>query len=124
MNRIAQYASILRRQHTSPLAGSDPADPLLRSMLVHVAFADGQVDESEFEMLQQLVPGKELGELLVWVDVESKRDMDVDYLMGAFTLPSDRRALLELAELMAAVDGRIDPGEILLVETLKSIIVG
>ena len=124
MNRIAEYASILKREHSRPLADSHPADPLLRSLLVHVAFADGQVDENEFGMLQQLIPGRELGELLVWVDVESKRSMDVEYLMGAFSSPSERQELIDLAELMSAVDGRIDPGETLLVATLKSIMQG
>ena len=42
MNRIADYASILKREHSRPLAGSHPGDPALNSLLVHVAFADGQ----------------------------------------------------------------------------------
>jgi uncharacterized tellurite resistance protein B-like protein len=122
MSRIAQYRAILNKQHTQPLAGTHAADPLLRSLLVHVAFADGQVDEREFERLRQIIPGRELGALLGWVDTESRTDMDLPGLLRAFPFPSDRRALLDLAELMAAANGRIDPGEARLLDTLKSII--
>ena len=124
MNRIADYASILKREHSRPLAGSHPGDSALNSLLVHVAFADGQVDDNEFSMLQQLMPGRELGELLVWVDAESKRPMDVDGLMKAFALTSQRMELLALAERMAAVDGRVDVGERALLDALRSVLKG
>ena len=124
MNRIADYASILKREHSRPLAGSHPGDPALNSLLVHVAFADGQVDDNEFSTLQQLMPGRELGELLVWVDAESRRPMDVDGLMKAFALPSQRKELLALAERMAAVDGRVEASEHDLIDTLRSVIEG
>ena len=120
MSRIDQYAAILNREHSRPLAGEHHADPLLRRLLVHVAFADGQVDESEFDLLRQIVPDRSLGELLVWVDTESRTEMDVSALLRAFPFPSDRQDLLALANLMAAADGRIDPGETRLIDTLKS----
>jgi uncharacterized membrane protein YebE (DUF533 family) len=122
MNRISQYIAILKRESTQPLQGSHPADAHLRSLLVHTAFADGQVDHNEFELLRLLVPEKDLGELLLWVDHESKRPMDLDTLLSEFATPSDRKALVVLAMLMSRADGHVDEGEAQLVDTLKALI--
>ena len=122
MNRIAEYAAILKNDSAAPLAGSHPVDPHLRSLLVHIAFADGEVDGTEFALLDRLVPELDSGALLMWVAEEAQRPMDLEALLEAVPLPSDRRALVELAKHMARADGFVHEGEAQLVDLLKAMV--
>ena len=124
MSRIAEYASVLSGASSAALAGEHPADASLRSLLVHLAFSDGQVDASEFDLLQRLLPEQELGALLVWVDAESKRPLDLAGLRSTFPSPEDRRELIALAEAMAALDGHVHAGERRLLDKLRALVGG
>lgn len=122
MNRIADYAAVLRSGSTARLEGTHPADPLLQSLLVHTAFADGQVDDSELDLLGRVRPDLDPTTLLMWTDTALNTPMDLDALLEAFPLPSDRQALVELAKAMSRADGRIDQGEAQLVDMLRSLV--
>jgi len=122
MNRIAQYAAVLAPGSADRLEGSHPADPHLRSLLVHMAFADGQVDENEFDLLGRVVPDLDTTALLMWVDAEARRPMDLQALLDHFEDPEDRQALVDLAKQMARADLQLHAGELQLIEMLTTLV--
>ncbi len=117
MSRIQEYLSALEDPERR-LRPGHPHDPLLLSLMVHVAFADGEVEENEFALLGRLVPDKEPGELLMWVAAEAERPLDLQALAEAFPDPADRDALLTFAGHMAWGDSRLDASEVQLIAEL------
>ena len=111
MTRTEQYLSILRNRASGALEGTDPADPCLREMLVHAAFADGVVNEDEFQLLERLLPDLSAGEVLVWVANTAQAPLDIAKVLEMFSSPGQRSQLLELAREMVAIDREVDPQE-------------
>ena len=92
--------------------GSEPVDALLRALVVHIAFADGHVSESEFDALQRMDPTRPAGELLAWVAEEAERPLELDALLAAFPDRADRRKLADFAERVMRRDARFSSAEI------------
>lgn len=122
MERIAEFEAIVRGTRNTPLAGSHEVDALLRSVLVHVAYADGIVVEAEFDRLAGLFPGQSAGEVFAWVTEEAARPMDFDALLAAFPDDASRRGLVRLAHAMAMADGEEDEVEDAFVAALEAMI--
>lgn len=117
MSRIHDYLSALNDPAVTVRPGH-PHDPLLLSLMVHVAFADGEVEENEFALLGRLVPDKEPGELLMWVAAEAEKPLDLPALAAAFPEPQDREALLTFAGHMAWGDNQLETSEVQLIARL------
>ena len=111
MTRTEQYLAILRNQTSGPLQGSDPADACLREMLVHAAFADGIVNEEEFQLLERLLPDLAAGEVLIWVANTAKSPLDMTRLLEMFATREERGQLMALAREMVAIDRAVDAQE-------------
>ena len=119
MDRIAQFRRVITDPSAAPLAGDHPLDGLLRHLVVHLSFADGEVDETEFALLGRLMPGLGTGEILEAVVALSEAQLDVGRLEIEVPAPTDRRRLLRLAEEIVALDGSVTAGEHRLIAALR-----
>jgi len=119
MSRIDDFIQAVGdpRYHVT---GSTPHDALLRSLVVHIAFADGQVSDAEFEVLQRVDPERSLGELLAWVAEEAERPLDLDALVAAFPEREDRRKLADFAERVLRRDAHFSSAEIAIAGRLRA----
>ena len=122
MGRIAEFAAVVKPGSAAVLAGSHPVDSLLLSLLVHTAFADGEVDQTEFDLLGRLMPALSPTERLMQVDQIARSALDLEALLAEFPAPSDRQALVALAKDMARTDRTIDIGEVQLIDMLKTLV--
>lgn len=111
MTRAEQYLAILRNQGSGALQGTDPVDTCLQEMLVHAAFADGVVNDDEFELLERLLPDLAAGEVLIWVANTAQKPLDMARLLKVFSTPEQREQLMALAREMVAIDRSIDAQE-------------
>ena len=114
MGRIDEFYAILSGRSSEALRGSHPGDSLLRSLVAHVIWADGRVVSAEFDAIQRLFPDLSPGELMMWLEAESSRVLDIEALLTQFPAPDDRRALVAVARMT----GRLDDAEALLEEAL------
>ncbi len=121
MSRVRDYLAVLDGR-CAVLDGEHPGDGLLQSMLVHAAFADSVVVESEFKLLAKLLPGQTDREVHAWINAESARPMDYDGLLNAFPSSEEREDLVRLAELLAQSDDRGDDVEDAFVDVLRAMV--
>jgi hypothetical protein len=77
------------------------------SLLVHVAFSDGLVQDDEFTYLQQLVPRSNPSELLAEVTAIAERPLDCDALARALPDEPTRWRALNFAARMAWMDRQL-----------------
>ena len=98
MGRPTEFMSALRDPKNKPLQGKHPADAALRSLWVHVAFADGRVGDAELALFQAVSPGVSRDELLLQI---------------AAALPDegDRQDTFMLASWMVGQDDRVHNAE-------------
>ncbi len=118
MSRVDEWLQVIANP-SHRLSGTSEDDRWLFSMLVHMAFADGNVAEGEYVLLERLLPGMESGALLSAVVEAAAQPFDIEGLAAAFPLPSDRRQLLVLAGEMAWGDSHLDPRETQLLGKLR-----
>lgn len=107
VNRVDQYLAVLNDPSLPPISNPGPADALIRALLVHVAFADGEVEEDEFGLLERLIPEKDAGELLSYIADTADNVLDLDALADALPTRAERDSAILLAEVMAARDERV-----------------
>ena len=119
MSRIQQFLDVLNDPNAQ-LDPGHPEDALLLSVMVHVAFADGEVEENEFALLQRLCPDKELGELLVWITEEAAKPLDLQALADSYPDPAHRDQLLTFAGHMAWGDNQLETSEVQLIAKLAN----
>ncbi len=119
MDRISELRRVLMTTDTTTLANRQPVDDLLLHLIVHLAFADGEVDEAEFDRLGKLMPTLSYGELMEEVLRLQGQQLEVSRLEAEIASPTDRRRLLKLAEEFVALDGRVDVGEARLLDALR-----
>jgi len=117
MSRIQEFLDVLNNP-TAVVQGSHPQDALLLSVMVHVAFADGQVEENEFALLGRLAPAKDPSELMFWITDEAAKPLDTDALVATFTSADDRERLLTFAGHMAWGDNQLEASEVHLIADL------
>ncbi|MFT4624898.1 MAG: hypothetical protein ACI8PZ_003564 [Myxococcota bacterium] len=119
MDRISEFHRIITGTKTEPLTGTHPLDATLLHIIVHLAFADGEVDEAEFDRLALLMPGLESGQILERVVALSDQMLDIGNLEIEVAAPTDRRRLLQLAEELVELDGTVTVGEHRLLSALR-----
>jgi len=117
MSRIQEFLDVLNTP-THTVQGAHPQDALLLSVMVHVAFADGQVEENEFALLGRLAPEKDPSELMFWIAEEAHKPLDTAALAAAFPSPEDRERLLTFAGHMAWGDNHLEASEVQLIASL------
>jgi uncharacterized membrane protein YebE (DUF533 family) len=107
MSRVAEFIEAASPTSTEMLTGTHRSDGVFRSLLVHLAFSDGVVQEEEFELLRRVFPGANDSQILNWVIDETDSPMDFSALSRACKTPEERMDCLRFATQMAAMDGVI-----------------
>ena len=88
-------------------AGGEQAE-LLRTLLVHLLFADLELDKRELQLLRRVLPDVEPRE---YVKSAATRKLDLDRMAELFPDASDRRDIVRLAEHAAWGDEKISDRE-------------
>lgn len=120
MSRIAEFIDAARLDSDYVLTGSHRADGVFRSLLVHLAFSDGLVQEEEFALLRRVFPGASDSHILNWVIDETDSPMDFSSLGRACRAPEERLDCLRFATQIAAMDGVITLDEKIALMTVAS----
>jgi tellurite resistance protein len=110
MDRALAMIALIDDPSLPPLE-PHPADEALFSIAIHVAFADGTVEEQEFELLQRLLPHRSPEDLLLWVATEAEQPLAFDMLRLALPTEEASANALRFGARMAWSDGEIAPGE-------------
>jgi hypothetical protein len=103
MGRIEQFLEVV--QDGASLASTHQDDALLRGLVLHIVCADGVVDDSEVSVLLRVFPGHDEDE--VRAIAQKHTPLDPSLLASRFTDVVDRARLMELADALAAADGRV-----------------
>jgi uncharacterized membrane protein YebE (DUF533 family) len=111
MGRPTEFMSALRDPKGKPLQGAHPADAALRSLWVHIAFADGRVGDAELALFQAVSPGVSRDELLLQIAEDAARPLDLNALALALPDPDDRQEAFMLASWMVGQDDRVHQQE-------------
>ena len=119
MDRIAELRHVLTNPEASSLTGTEPVDRLLLHVIVHLAAADGEVDEAEQAYLGRLMPAVDADTLLRTIDALRHEQLEVGLLEEAVPELEDQRRLLQLAEDFVRMNGVLDEGEERLLAALR-----
>lgn len=96
------------------------ADRALLVLLVHVAVADGGLDDQEIAFLRRVLPGRDEAELRAWAAALGAEPFDPRSLVVALPFVGDRWRALRFAARMAWKDGRFTDEERALVASLAT----
>jgi len=96
-------------------ATGEPAE-LLRTLLVHLVFADLNFDKRELALLQRLLPHVNTR---AYVQSLATRKLDLDRLAELFPDPADRNDIITLAERAISSDDKRERRESDLMDRLK-----
>lgn len=122
MSRIDDWHAIFNDPHHVPLAGAAPEDGPLFDLMVHLAYADGELVEDEFELMRRASPGMDDDTVLHRVEEARARTFDFRPLLDAFPSKEDRRKLVLLGERMALDDHDVTDGEVALLARLRFLV--
>ena len=79
--------------------------------MADMSFADGIVNEDEFQLLERILPDLSAAEVLIWVADTAQKPLDMARLLNEFSSREQRSQLLALAREMVAIDQEVDPQE-------------
>lgn len=111
MARADEYLSLLDDVAAPPPDGDHPADAALKSILVHLACADGVVQEEEFEFFERVLPGMDAAEILAWVAESAAEDLDFDDIADCLHDDDERQGALRFAARLAWADKVLETHE-------------
>jgi hypothetical protein len=114
--RPREFLDVLERPELPRCEVVDEQAELLRSMLVHLFFADLDFDQRELTLLQRVLPA---GNTREYVTSLAARRLDLDRLASLFPDAADRADIVKLAEHAMSSDGKIAPREWSLVGRLR-----
>ncbi|MFK7928262.1 MAG: DUF533 domain-containing protein [Myxococcota bacterium] len=120
MNRVDEYLNLVDNPTSHALTPGHPADDAMLALLVHVAFSDGQVSESELAFLDKVLPGREPEQLVAWIEQVCAHPLDIQAVAAALPTAEERWKALRFAARMAWKDGAIDTGETALLQELAA----
>jgi uncharacterized membrane protein YebE (DUF533 family) len=107
MSRIAEFLQAAKPDAKEPLQGSHPSDQVFRSLLAHLAFSDGTIQQEEFTLLRRVFPGASDTQIMNWVINETDGPIDFSSLSRVCKSERERLDCLRFATQMAAMDGVI-----------------
>jgi hypothetical protein len=118
MPRIDDYLDLVADPEADALTPGHPADDALISLLAHVAFSDGLVDDAEVDFLLRLFPGRDPDELREWAATAGSGELDLDAVADALPTTEERWTGLRFAARMAWKDGVLTDEEMAFLSTL------
>ncbi len=107
MARVDEFLQLVDDPNRPALDPGIPADDALLSLLTHVAFSDGRVDDSELAFLARVLPDRDPEALREWAMRAGATPLDGEALARALPTPEDRWKGLRFAVRMAWKDGRL-----------------
>jgi hypothetical protein len=114
--RPREFLDALENAALPPCDAPGEQAELLRSLLVHVFFADLELDRRELTMLERVLPKVNARE---YVKSLAARRLDLDRLAELFPDPADRDDIVRLAEHAAWGNEKLERREWSLIERLK-----
>ena len=107
MGGVDELLALVDDPRAPALTPGDPVDNALLALLAQVAFADGEVDDSEVAFLQRVLPGRDAEALRAWAVDMGSRPLDLAALAQALPSPDERWKGLRFAIRMAWRDGAL-----------------
>lgn len=104
----ADFLHVLDDTTAPPLSAQGEEAELLRTLIVHLFYADNRVDQGEIALLQRLLPD---GDAHRYVAEARKRKLDLDRIAQLFPDPRDRDDIITLAEHAVWGDNQVDSSE-------------
>lgn len=101
MTRVRRYLDLFDAHAGSHITPGKPADDALLELMVRMAFSDGVFADAELELLQGVLPGREVSAIRAWVSEITSKPIDLDSLRGALETEDQRWAALRFAARMA-----------------------
>lgn len=111
----ADFIHVLENPEAPRLSAAGERAELLRTLLVHLFYADKRVAPGEVALLARLLPD---GDAEHYILEAGKRELDLDRIAAAFPDPQDRDDIITLAEHAVWGDNEIDSSEWDLVDQL------
>jgi uncharacterized tellurite resistance protein B-like protein len=111
MARVDEFLELVDDPRRPAIRPGHPADAALLALLAHVAFADGDVDDTELSFLSRVLPDRDPEALRRWAGDEGARPFDLAAVARALPAVEERWKALRFAVRMAWKDGTIAPEE-------------
>ena len=111
----ADFIHVLENPEAPRLISRDERCEILRTMLVHLFYADRRVAPGEVALLARLLPDDDVEHYIAFA---GQRKLDLDRLAELFPEPKDRDDIITLAEHAVWGDNEIDSSEWDLVDQL------
>ena len=106
--RPHEFLAVLEDPELPPCEITGEHAEILRTLLVHLFFADLELDRRELILLRRVLPSRDTRE---YVKSLAARRLDLDRLAELFPDPADRAAIVKLAEHAAWGDDRLEGRE-------------
>jgi hypothetical protein len=107
MSRVAEYLALIEQPDHPPLRGDHPHDGPLLSLLVHLAYSDGIVQDDELALLSRIRPDLDVAGVMEWAAGVAEQSFDPRLLAAAIPGVDDRWVTLQLATRMVCMDGDV-----------------
>ena len=102
------FIHVLENPDAPRLSSMDEQSELLRTVIVHVFYADEHIDDSEVALLERVLPDVDAREYL---EAARNRELDLERIATLFPDPEDRDDIITLAEHAVWGDNRVDSSE-------------
>src|SRR4029453_16325714 len=119
MSRLDDFESIITGGGTRSISGSDPGDSWGLKVVAHAGFPDETYAQEEFDVLERIMPDKDVGDIMDFMVAESETPLDLQALKAAVTSAGDRGALVRIAQHLIGADREVKPAEERFVADLK-----
>ncbi|MEZ4319816.1 MAG: TerB family tellurite resistance protein [Myxococcota bacterium] len=121
MSRVAEYLALVDEPERPALEGSHPHDEPLLSLLVHLAYSDGIVQDDELALLSRIRPDLDVAGVMDWAAGIAERTFDSRLLAAAIVDASDRWETMQLATRMVCMDGDVADEELGILRDLTEV---
>ena len=118
MSRADLYIRLLDSPRAPGPTGEHKSDDAIMQILVHMACADGIVQEEEFAFLERIKPNFDAQAILTWIAESAANPINLDQIAESLDSEEERRGALRFAMRLAYADRDLDSGEATLLSRL------
>ncbi|MCA9489230.1 MAG: TerB family tellurite resistance protein [Myxococcales bacterium] len=109
--RVDAFLEVVRNPEGAPLDGATDQDDAIRSLLVHLIYADGDLADEELLLGLRMLPLLSPREAAARLRAIRGSPVDIAQLLAAVPDPEDRRKLIQFAQHVATIDGEYAEAE-------------
>lgn len=109
--RVDAFLEVVRNPDGPSLGGETPEDDAIRSLLVHLIYADGDLADDELLLGLRMLPFLSPRDAAARIRAIRRQPVDIVGLLAAVPEPEDRRKLIQFAQQVATVDGEYADAE-------------